>query len=371
MLESGSGDNKDHGVDSVSTRPFEEGQEALINNDPNGAFNQNAPGSRDSSGGLVVARGTGDGLILRLDGRVERPILMKTLLEYVESRKSFFSGQEVTLEWVEARPEEGVVAELSDSLASKYQLLVKASRMFERGNKSTSGKKSLSSSIERDEFSSTSSLASRIRPSPVTPKIAERAPSHPISGHATTSSHGMSNSSYSASGTASTSLFDGVTALSGTPNSFSNNTGYSSSPSFGASSTNSQDRRTLTSEALLWDEADTRIIRDTLRGGQKIESEHSVVIMGDVNSGAEIVAGGDIFVLGRLRGVAHAGAYDESGAGRRIFALQMQPTQLRIGSIISQGSEEGGRMPEVAKIEGNMIVVEPYGAGSQVKRLSR
>lgn len=314
--------------------------------------------TRDS--GIVVARGTGDGLILRLDGRVEKEILLNTLLDYVESRRSFFSGQEVTLEWIEARPAEGVVSELSAALDARFQLLVKASRMFQRAHKpvSSDGVTSReagfrSATSERGHESSDSSANMRLRPAPVTPKVSERAP---LMGggfnYAESSNFGASSGS-SFGKSESKSLFDGVAALSG------------------SGSVPAASERRISSESLLWDEADARIIRDTLRGGQKIESEHSVLIVGDVNSGAEIVAGGDIYVLGRLRGVAHAGAYDESGAGRRIFALQMQPTQLRIGSIISQGSEEGGRMPEMAKIEGNMIVVEPYGAGSQVRKLSK
>jgi septum site-determining protein MinC len=111
----------------------------------------------------------------------------------------------------------------------------------------------------------------------------------------------------------------------------------------------------------LWDDADTRIICRTLRSGQKIETEHSLLIVGDVNSGAELVAGGDIVVLGAMRGVAHAGAFDETGGGRFIFALDLQPTQLRIGSIISRGSGSNrANGPEIAKVDGNIIVVETY-----------
>ena len=105
-----------------------------------------------------------------------------------------------------------------------------------------------------------------------------------------------------------------------------------------------------------------------MRSGQRIESEHSVIVVGDVNSGAEIVAGGDIIVLGTLRGVAHAGAYDETGGGRLIFALNLAPTQLRIGAIISRGSSEGKHGAEVARVEGNLIVVEAYQARNIVLR---
>ena len=119
----------------------------------------------------------------------------------------------------------------------------------------------------------------------------------------------------------------------------------------------------------LGDVADARMVVGTLRSGQRVESEHSIIIAGDVNSGAELVAGGDIFVLGKLRGVAHAGAYDETGAGRVIFALELEPTQLRIGSVITRGGNDSvsalksklsRKKPELARVDGNMIVVEPY-----------
>jgi septum site-determining protein MinC len=116
-----------------------------------------------------------------------------------------------------------------------------------------------------------------------------------------------------------------------------------------------------------WDDPDARVIYGTLRSGQKIETEHAVVVFGDVNSGAEVIAGGDIIILGTLRGIAHAGAYDESGGGRVIFSLNLQPTQLRIGLVISRGaggdrSDGSPRSsgPEIARVDGTSIVVEPY-----------
>jgi len=120
------------------------------------------------------------------------------------------------------------------------------------------------------------------------------------------------------------------------------------------------ERGSLSVDGSLWDDPNARIVYATVRSGQKIETEHSLVIFGDVNSGAELIAGGDIMVLGSLRGTAHAGAYDETGGGRVIFALNLQPTQLRIGMTISRGSSELGSTAELARVEGNLIVVEPY-----------
>lgn len=111
--------------------------------------------------------------------------------------------------------------------------------------------------------------------------------------------------------------------------------------------------------------ADTLTVRQTLRSGQRIEFPGHVLVLGDVNSGAEVVAGGDIVVFGALRGLAHAGASGDRTAV--IVALGIQPPQLRIGPVISRGSEGPVRrdarepqMPEIARVEGDTIVVEAF-----------
>lgn len=76
------------------------------------------------------------------------------------------------------------------------------------------------------------------------------------------------------------------------------------------------------------DEEPTLLLRKTLRSGQKVIFAGNVVVMGDVNPGAEIEAEGDVVVLGTLRGLAHAGC---SGREAQVMALVMQPTQLRVG----------------------------------------
>ncbi|MBI3327138.1 MAG: septum site-determining protein MinC [Nitrospinae bacterium] len=103
------------------------------------------------------------------------------------------------------------------------------------------------------------------------------------------------------------------------------------------------------------------LIKGTLRSGQRISAEHNLVIFGDVNPGAELIAGGDIMVIGTLRGVAHAGVPDMVEAV--IAALSLQPTQLRIAHFISRSPEFQDKHdsgPEIAKIDGQQIVVESF-----------
>lgn len=106
---------------------------------------------------------------------------------------------------------------------------------------------------------------------------------------------------------------------------------------------------------------ETRFIRQTLRSGQIERAlEGNMVILGDVNPGAEVVAAGDIIVLGKLRGVAHAGALGNTSS--LIFALNLLPTQLRIGRFITRAPAEQHRRQraEIARVLEDAIVVEDY-----------
>jgi septum site-determining protein MinC len=104
--------------------------------------------------------------------------------------------------------------------------------------------------------------------------------------------------------------------------------------------------------------------RGTLRGGQTLQQLGSIVVVGDVNPGAEIVATGDILVFGALRGTAHAGAQGDATA--RVYAIELAPTQLRIATCIAAGeSTRRTREPEVAFIRSERIAIAPYAeAGS-------
>jgi len=99
--------------------------------------------------------------------------------------------------------------------------------------------------------------------------------------------------------------------------------------------------------------------RGTLRGGQALHNLGNLVVIGDVNPGAELVASGDIVVFGALRGVAHAGAQGDRSA--RVIALELAPTQLRIATAIAT-SDAGTkpRGPEHASIVEDRIVVVPF-----------
>lgn len=104
------------------------------------------------------------------------------------------------------------------------------------------------------------------------------------------------------------------------------------------------------------------ILRRRVRAGQVVHHTGSVLVIGDVNVGAQIIAGGDVVIWGRLRGTVHAGYPDNLAA--IVCALDLAPLQLRIGNLITRpeetGSERRTSYPEVAQARGETIVVERW-----------
>ncbi len=101
------------------------------------------------------------------------------------------------------------------------------------------------------------------------------------------------------------------------------------------------------------------IHRGTLRSGDHLQSDVSVLLLGDVNPGARISAGGHVLVWGRLRGVAHAGVGGHRDA--RIVALQLRPLQLRIAESVARGPADPPPpgLAEQARLVGGEIQIEP------------
>ncbi len=103
------------------------------------------------------------------------------------------------------------------------------------------------------------------------------------------------------------------------------------------------------------------IIRRTLRSGQVVRYPGSVVVFGDVNAGAEIIAEGDVIVWGGLRGMVHAGVSGDETA--TVSALYLDPTQLRLAQHIARSPGNRARLldaPETASVKEGRIVVEQW-----------
>ena len=104
--------------------------------------------------------------------------------------------------------------------------------------------------------------------------------------------------------------------------------------------------------------SETKFHRGSLRSGQRMETEGSLVILGDVNSGAEVVASENIVVLGVLRGLAHAGA---KGNKQAIIAAGLfDAVQVRIANIVKEinRDEEPLHKQAYLSVEGDKIIIE-------------
>lgn len=118
--------------------------------------------------------------------------------------------------------------------------------------------------------------------------------------------------------------------------------------------------------------SDGKFYKGTLRSGQVLESETSIVILGDVNPGATVVSKGNVVVLGTLKGSIYVGA----GGNENTFvaALSMDPMQIRIADHIARNSDSPEKkdkkkllkkkdkqeeQPMIAYVEAGNIYIEP------------
>ena len=261
-----------------------------------------------------TSRGTGNGLAIKIEVKTDKEIIKRELIEYLLPRKKFIFGNSLTIDWYNYNFELGFLKELYNELSRLYNVEISNTSF---------------NTIENSTFSFVSE-----------------------NNYKTVNLEKFKQNKEKVNNQPESTLFDGIETVK------------------------NKRSQILLNEADLnsgsWDEADARVVYATLRSGQRIETEYSLIIIGDVNSGAEIISGGDIIILGTLRGIAHAGAFDEVGAGKIIFALNLQPMQLRIGSIISRGdstpseslrretNEIGIFTPEIARVDNQTIVVEQF-----------
>ena len=115
------------------------------------------------------------------------------------------------------------------------------------------------------------------------------------------------------------------------------------------------------------------VYRGYLRSGHRLQRKESVLVIGDVNPGAEVSSDGDVLVWGRLRGVVHAGAKGNTRA--IVAALDLEPTQLRIADVMTIGPDprpgqpgkwfwkrSANKRPEIARISNETISIEEWDA---------
>ena len=100
-------------------------------------------------------------------------------------------------------------------------------------------------------------------------------------------------------------------------------------------------------------------VEKTLRAGYKVETKCHVVVLGDVNPGAEIISAGNIMVWGRLSGSVHAGV--DGNVNAKVMALELEPTGLQIDQIAASPINKRKKsQPEIAYILENQIIIEGW-----------
>lgn len=113
------------------------------------------------------------------------------------------------------------------------------------------------------------------------------------------------------------------------------------------------------------------VYRGNLRSGQVLQKREHILVIGDVNPGAEIISAGDIFVWGRLRGIVHAGADGDTRSV--IVAFELDPVQLNIAGMAAVAPEEPTSLtarllkkrttikrPELAYLNNQQVLIEPW-----------
>ncbi len=101
------------------------------------------------------------------------------------------------------------------------------------------------------------------------------------------------------------------------------------------------------------------IIDNCLRSGQRVEHNGDVLILGDVNRDAEVIATGNIIVTGTLRGIVHAGALGDENSV--VVAYRMEPQRISIGKVIAivdDNEKVSPGYPEIARVEDGKIVLD-------------
>lgn len=297
---------------------------------------------------VVTARGTEDGLVLRIDGRSSWEEIVSELRTFLGTRRRFLEGGEVSVEWLDRLPTREQSAELEQFLKAEYgiEVVPKKKRpvctmitLDGKSKKDRKGAKMVSLFDSPEEKGAAGAGSSE----------AERAGLHvAVEGTGQTAASGPHH------GGSSSPLEDFLDPALDREKSFSKRVAK------------------ILGEDLPYEEdANAKVVFATFRSGQRVETPFSLIVIGDVNPGADLVAGGDIIVFGSLRGTAHAGAYDDEAQDRVIIAQQMQPMQLRIGSVISRGNDEVGKGPEIARIDNRRIMVEAYNPRAVPNRKAR
>ncbi|MBP9838804.1 MAG: hypothetical protein KBC84_08825 [Proteobacteria bacterium] len=307
---------------------------------------------------IFTARGTEDGLVFRIDGKADWKDIITDVEAFLGGKKKFFEGGQVSIEWLDKLPSLEQTKELEDILEKEYGIAVSVKRRKPE-------QLTLASNISGAELARNANKKSGVTIKlfqEAEPVVAKEEPVNSLESNASKQFQEYLEEDYPDFSLSP--LSENIQVKN-----ISNNEQEGSSLSVGSSKAYVSRAARILGDDLFYDEeANAKIFFGTLRSGQKLETPFSLIVIGDVNPGADLIAGGDIIVFGNLRGTAHASAYDDDSFDRVIISLQMQPVQLRIGSVISRGNDVVVKGAEIARIENRRIIVEAFNPKSQLGR---
>lgn len=117
--------------------------------------------------------------------------------------------------------------------------------------------------------------------------------------------------------------------------------------------------KTLQEQLITMNANTGQFFKGNLRSGQVMEFETSIVILGDVNAGAQVVSTGNVVILGSLNGTVYAGASGKENAF--VVAMKMNPVQIRISDVIARSDDEKievSKEPQIAYLHEGAIYVD-------------
>lgn len=306
----------------------------------------------------ALLRGTARGLEVIVDGRAAFADISDAMTRRLDEAPGFFKGSDLRVQIEHGPLPAGCLAQL-DALAVRYDLRIVEVTALKAETKGKKGKAGKSAPVlaDADAVPVPSQLAAGSAPSPAT-ATADLAPT-PAPAFDDEEPTGSRNKIVPLpppTDLAEAVLLEAdldVVALTEEPDG-------SAAESFEEpTQTAAPLRLAATPEVKRKNEPGTRVVMGPVRSGVILEHFGHLVIFGDINPGAEVRATGNIVVLGRLRGTAHAGIGQDVGF---ILALRLEPQQLRIGRQVARAadSDTPASEPELAYGTGDNIIVERY-----------
>lgn len=298
----------------------------------------------------VIFTGTKDGLYLVLNDQQDIKVLKEKIKSHLEKSEFFFQGAQVILDIGGMNLDTDEILDIQNTVFSPYGLKIKKVVHGDRGG--VLRRRPGSSQTPGDLGSASQTQTSPSLPARSSGRVSEDYGTGPESDAGSRTERLMPGPGRFMDAERKEALYREISRklLEGTGNQ-SRTSASAERPQLSGSELRVGEPRPV---------VETLLYRGTVRSGQRVYHPGNLVILGDVNPGGVVQAGGDIVVMGVLRGIAHAGAGGDADSA--IYALKLEPTQIRIANVIGrppEGEERGPwKGPETARLKDGAIIIE-------------